>query len=357
MKINEWNDGANDDMWGKSLSDESDTEKGPEKQSMVLKRDTDEVTDILARTLVQRAEILRDDLRDKGMEDGPEMEEYVHEQLKQWETEAVEDYTGRASADDLGEELIEDVFDDSSIQGDVQDGGTEMLGEDSLEDLSQVEVEAESNSDVLAEDSLPDSTFDHSTDFDYNGVDWDSVYAEIDSETQAFREMEDKAEDADESQDTNDYDKPKDNEDAPSLTDVSGWIGEINPNFDAFDPESPYCNNCGSCAYAVYQRLEGSSDSCASAENIGYNSEMTALTGMEQVSMSPAEIEQRLLNEGDGAHAIIGIDRAQGPGHWFNAACLNGRVVAIDGQTGEISDWPPDYGDVVNWEMSVNREV
>lgn len=144
--------------------------------------------------------------------------------------------------------------------------------------------------------------------------------------------------------------------DIQSVSDVSDWIGDINPNFDAFDPESPYCNNCGSCAYAVYQRLEGLSvDSCASAENIGYNSEMTALTGMEQVSMSPDEIQEQLLSQGDGAHAIIGIDRAEGPGHWFNAACIDGKVVAIDGQTGEITDWPPDYGDVVNWEMSIKK--
>lgn len=142
----------------------------------------------------------------------------------------------------------------------------------------------------------------------------------------------------------------------PNLENVSGWLKEVNPNFDPFDLDSPYCNNCGSCAYAVYQRLEGiSTDSCASAENIGYNSEMEALTGMEQVPMSPAEIEERLLEQGDGAHAIIGIDRAEGPGHWFNAACFDGKVVAIDGQSGEILDWPPDYGDVVNWEMSIKK--
>lgn len=142
---------------------------------------------------------------------------------------------------------------------------------------------------------------------------------------------------------------------AQDINDISGWLGDINPNFDEFDPESPYCNNCGSCAFAVYNRLNGDTDMCASAENIGYNDEMNALTGMEQVSMSPDEIESRLLAEGNGAHAIIGIDRAQGPGHWFNAACVDGKVVAIDGQTGEILDWPPDYGDVVNWEMSVKK--
>lgn len=143
--------------------------------------------------------------------------------------------------------------------------------------------------------------------------------------------------------------------DMKTVDDVSGWLSDINPNYDAFDPESLYCNNCGSCAYAVHQRLEGNQDICATENNIGYNSEMEALTGMEQVSMSPSEIEQRLLAEGDGAHAIIGIDRAQGAGHWFNAACLNGKVVAIDGQSGEVMDWPPDCGDVVNWEMSVRK--
>lgn len=143
--------------------------------------------------------------------------------------------------------------------------------------------------------------------------------------------------------------------DMKTVDDVSEWLSDINPNYDAFDPESPYCNNCGSCAYAVHQRLEGNPDICATENNIGYNSEMEALTGMEQVSMSPSEIEQRLLAEGDGAHAIIGIDRAQGAGHWFNAACLNGKVVAIDGQSGEVMDWPPDYGDVVNWEMSIRK--
>lgn len=140
-----------------------------------------------------------------------------------------------------------------------------------------------------------------------------------------------------------------------ALENLDGWLKDINPNYDAFDIDSPYCNNCGSCAYAVYQRLEGNPDICATAENIGYNSEMEALTGMDQVSMSPQEIEACLLEQGDGAHAIIGIDRSYGPGHWFNAACIDGKVVAIDGQSGEINDWPPDYGDVVNWEMSVKK--
>ena len=137
------------------------------------------------------------------------------------------------------------------------------------------------------------------------------------------------------------------------LHNVEEWIGEINPNYDPFDVNSPYCTNCGSCAYAVYRRLLGETDAVASAVNIPYNSQMEALTGMRQVPMSPEAIKQYLLEQGSGAHAIIGIDRAYGAGHWFNAANIDGRIVAIDGQTGEVVDWPPDYGDVVNWEISI----
>ena len=146
------------------------------------------------------------------------------------------------------------------------------------------------------------------------------------------------------------------NDTTDNVTDVNDWLGDINPNYDEWDTDSPYSNNCGSCAYAVWNRLNGIDDEmCATAENIGYNSDMEALTGMEQVSMSPEEIESTLLAQGDGANAIIGIDRAEGFGHWFNAACIDGKVVAIDGQTGEINDWPPDYGDVINWEMSIKK--
>ncbi len=37
------------------------------------------------------------------------------------------------------------------------------------------------------------------------------------------------------------------------IDEIGTWLKEINPNFDAFDIDSPYCHNCGSCAYAVYQ--------------------------------------------------------------------------------------------------------
>ena len=136
---------------------------------------------------------------------------------------------------------------------------------------------------------------------------------------------------------------------------VSEWLGNVNPNYDPFDSfKSAYRKNCGSCAYAVFRRMQGDTGICASSQNIPGISQMESLTGMHQTPMSPQEIEQRLLAAGNGAHAIIGIDRrGDDPGHWFNAACLDGRVVAIDGQTNEILDWPPDYGDIINWDMSI----
>ncbi len=139
-----------------------------------------------------------------------------------------------------------------------------------------------------------------------------------------------------------------------SLEDIQSWLSDINPNYDEFDISSPYSHNCGSCAFAIFQRMEGKNPkACASAINIGFNDQMEALTGLKMVKTTPGEIENILLSEGNGAHAIIGIDRDCGPGHWFNAVCMNNKVYAIDGQSGQVFDWPPDYGNVVNWEMSM----
>lgn len=140
-----------------------------------------------------------------------------------------------------------------------------------------------------------------------------------------------------------------------TTNDLREMLQTINPNYNEFDIDSPYSTNCGSCAFAVFRRLCGEPDIVAGAENIGYNYQMEALTGMEQVKMSPDEIRQFLLSKGDGAHAIVGVDRSSGPGHWFNAICIDGEVYALDGQSGSIIGWPPDYGDVVNWEISIRR--
>ena len=147
----------------------------------------------------------------------------------------------------------------------------------------------------------------------------------------------------------------KENLDADFIEGGLTWLKDINPNYAPHDLESPYNVNCGSCTYSVWNRLNGDAQMVASDKNIPYNYQMEQLTGMKQVSMSPSQIEANLLAQGPGSHAIIGIDRKEGDGHWFNAINHNGNVYAVDGQNGKIHTWPPDYGDVINWEMSVRR--
>ena len=242
----------------------------------VLKRDETELWQEGNEAIQNTLEAMRDDLRDKGWEDGPEMEAMIMHEQQLMQQELANNIQG-----DFSEHYDGPAWQKTDLEG-------TSLGENALE-----------------ENTLEETGLD---------------------EIRPIDKLDD-------------------------------WLEDINPNFDPFDLKSPYANNCGSCAYAVYQRLEGNNEICATEQNIGYNSEMEALTGMEQVSMSPEDIQTRLLEQGDGAHAIIGIDRAVGPGHWFNAANIGGKVVAIDGQSGEILDWPPDYGDVTNWEMSIKKET
>ncbi len=87
---------------------------------------------------------------------------------------------------------------------------------------------------------------------------------------------------------------------------------------------------------------------------------MEAATGLQQVSGTPAEIEQYLIGEGPGAHTVVGVDRAGGvAGHWFNAYYDGKDVYAIDGQTGQILGWPPNMDapgyPVTNWDYGVTK--
>lgn len=148
------------------------------------------------------------------------------------------------------------------------------------------------------------------------------------------------------------------NGDGPTLSTtlgaIAGWLGEINPGYtgEPFDPRS---SNCGMCAAAVFARLQGINPSCVAGTSTLSVEQMEAFTGRPQTSMTPAEMRELLIAAGPGSHAVIGIDRTFGAGHWFNAYYDGERVVAIDGQSGKILDWPPEYGSpsnpVSNWDM------
>lgn len=141
------------------------------------------------------------------------------------------------------------------------------------------------------------------------------------------------------------------NENVPYINDIAKWLPEINSNFNG-DQFSPFSNNCGLCAAAVFKRFEGDITAVASIGTLNIG-EMNIITGRTQTSMSPGQISDYLISQGAGAHAVVGIDRKDSYGHWFNAFYDGQNVYTIDGQTGTISDWPPDYGVVTNWDVSV----
>lgn len=142
------------------------------------------------------------------------------------------------------------------------------------------------------------------------------------------------------------------------LNDASTWIKDINPNF--YNPfvlpsNNPYRVNCGSCAFAVDTRLSGGDDMVATTTNIGSDFAMEVATGKRCVYMPIEQIEDYLRSQGPGAHTVVGINRAPAPdgtfqaGHWFNAFFDGENFHTIDGQSGEILEWPHDYCDVTEW--------
>lgn len=142
------------------------------------------------------------------------------------------------------------------------------------------------------------------------------------------------------------------------LDDASKWIADVNPNF--YDPfilpsKNPYHVNCGSCAFAVDTRLSGGDDLVATQKNIGTDRTMEIATGKKCVYMPLESIEDYLRNQGAGSHLIVGINRGPAQngcpqsGHWFNAFFDGVNFHTIDGQSGEILEWPYDYGDVTEW--------
>lgn len=153
-----------------------------------------------------------------------------------------------------------------------------------------------------------------------------------------------------------DYKLPTLDDEKTALSDIVSWLPEINPRFDIDDLDSPWTTNCGSCAYAVFNRLNGNSTAVASEINIDYFYQMESLINQEFIPTAPENIEEYLLAKGDGAHAVIGVVREYGSGHWFNAICKDGKVYAVDGQIMKILDWPPDYGDVIQWKIGVETE-
>ncbi len=146
-------------------------------------------------------------------------------------------------------------------------------------------------------------------------------------------------------------------------TEIDGYeamLEGVNPNFDPFDMDNPYATNCGSCTLATELRLSGvDAEAIAGTVNVSTVDEMNAATGMEQVSMTPAEIEAYAREQGPGYHGIVGFDWAgTNSGHWINIATSEtGRVYALDAQCGRamlFSEYMTTYAkEGVNWDLSI----
>ena len=134
------------------------------------------------------------------------------------------------------------------------------------------------------------------------------------------------------------------------LQTAAGWLArkEINPKYK---PRSYYSSNCGSCAIALWQRLTGVNAAArAGRRNIAPTiMDMERLTGLKAAFMEPDRIAAVLKQRGPGSHLIVGIFRNSCRGHWFNVYYDGKEIRTLDGQTGEIYDWPHDYGDIREW--------
>ena len=146
-----------------------------------------------------------------------------------------------------------------------------------------------------------------------------------------------------------------------SISSVSQWIKEINPNYYNTDipNQRQYQVNCGSCALAVYNRLNGfDRDACAGNVNIPTDAEMERATGKTCRYMSVDEITRKLKEAGPGSNFIAGINRKPiqignkiipQSGHWFNVYYDGKQIYTVEGQTGNVYSWPHDYGNISEW--------
>lgn len=145
----------------------------------------------------------------------------------------------------------------------------------------------------------------------------------------------------------------KNNASANTIQSIEGWITKINPHYgNPFFPQSGV--NCGSCAFAVERRLNGDSSATASLSNIGTDAAMEQATGKKCTYMSVGDIEAKIKNMGAGSHLIVGINRRLPDGrpisgHWFNVFYDGQKIYTLEGQAGQILEWPHDYGYISEW--------
>jgi hypothetical protein len=121
----------------------------------------------------------------------------------------------------------------------------------------------------------------------------------------------------------------------------SRWVADIYPARERQARQ----NNCGECARATDNTWHGVPTAASELAKPRVGGERPAVmrewAGQAPDPASMSAVEQRLRELGPGSSAVVGFDREDAPGHWFNAVNHEGTVLAVDGQGGRFEEWPP----------------
>ncbi len=107
--------------------------------------------------------------------------------------------------------------------------------------------------------------------------------------------------------------------------------------------------NCVDCARAVEANWRGR-DAVAAPIAESWSLGGTSRLRLEQwsggmlVDASLDQIGGLLVELGPGSSAMVVVDWAGGGAHAFNAVNDGGVITWVDGQSGRVGPWPPDYG-------------
>ncbi|HEY1135009.1 MAG TPA: tetratricopeptide repeat protein [Nocardioides sp.] len=107
-------------------------------------------------------------------------------------------------------------------------------------------------------------------------------------------------------------------------------------------------NHAASAVAAMIGVLRGEQPTTATPVGPS-QADLEALVGSPLRATTSDEIAERLRSRGDGAWLLVGIDRAEGPGHWVLALLRDGEVSALDPIANTRRAWPPPNADAVRW--------
>jgi hypothetical protein len=118
------------------------------------------------------------------------------------------------------------------------------------------------------------------------------------------------------------------------------WLKDIYPGRD----QPGIKTNCGECARAVDNTWHGTPTGAAGTRNRMLGEPTTFMAEWADTASTPAsmaDVGHRLRELGPGSSAVVGFDKRNDIGHWFNAVNHAGTILAVDGQSAKLEEWPP----------------